>query len=663
MSFIKKNISTRKSVRDYALFCTFRHAVRRHAAFASGRSGLVLLNAPEGYSPKDYSNAILAELYPDDDFRRNDAGFMYIFVNDKPTKATGDYEEDCQNKKRAVIVVENGATVPQEVILGADIIVDMLPIGSREFRAACHVVMGIKVSEEQANRILQYPHGHVWAALRRGRPVSEVIRRLSEVIVQQELPVQRKPEKDVPALSEMHGYGDAKQWGISLARDINDWQNGDITWDDIDRGIVLSGPPGVGKSIFAKAVAKECDVHMIATSLGRWQARGHLGDLLRAMRADFVAAKEAAPAILFIDEIDSVGDREKFTQDNKDYSVQVVNAFLECLDGLDGREGVVVIGATNNITRIDPAVLRAGRLDRHIEIPLPDGQARLAILCQHIDGIIPIDGLLPLRAATVGMTGADLAKVARDARRLARGQKRELTIDDLRAALPEVVRIDGEYRRSIAVHEAGHTIVGNKLKHGNYLGTRIVDQVVMNGADQKGGAAYFEVPTLGWRNLDHYLSQITVMLAGLAAEEIVLGSTGDGAGMGPSSDLAVATRLATLVETMFGMGASFRHSLAKNDAELEKLRAGDRELAFRVDCKLAAQFIRAKEILQSNRSLLDAVADTLVENGSIMPKQYEELTRQHQVQEVDQGSGENEFRTDIYEDRQSLKQDNLSGAA
>jgi len=473
MSFRKKNTNVKKSVRDYALFCTFRHALRRHPVFASGRSGLVLLNAPEGYSPKAYSSTILAELYPDDDFRRGDAGFMFIGVDDKPSKVVGEYEDDCQNKARAIILVEHGAAVPQEAILGADVIVDILPISFRDVRAACHVVLGMKLSEEEAQRILEFPLDQVWAALRRGRPVSEVIRRLSEVVVQQDLPAPKKPERAVPPLSEMHGYGDAKEWGISLARDISDWRNGHIAWDDIDKGVVLSGPPGVGKSIYAKAVAKECEVSLIATSLGQWQSRGHLGDLLRAMRADFAAAKDAAPAILFIDEIDSIGNREKFTHDHKDYSVQVVNAFLECLDGLDSREGVVVVGATNNITRIDPAVLRAGRLDQHIEIPLPDGASRVAILSQHIDGIITIEGLQPLRAATVGMTGADLAKVARDARRLARREKRALTVDDLRAALPEVIKIEGDYRRSIAVHEAGHTVVGNELKHGTYLGTRI----------------------------------------------------------------------------------------------------------------------------------------------------------------------------------------------
>ncbi len=99
-------------------------------------------------------------------------------------------------------------------------------------------------------------------------------------------------------------------------------------------------------------------MNLVATSLGQWQATGHLGDLLKAMRRDFGAAKNAAPSILFIDEIDSVGDRNKFSHDNKSYSVQVVNGLLECLDGLGGREGVVVVGATNNPGEIDAAVRR-----------------------------------------------------------------------------------------------------------------------------------------------------------------------------------------------------------------------------------------------------------------------------------------------------------------
>lgn len=625
-----------KTVREYALYCTMQNALRVHRRFKAGGPGLVVLKTPDGYSANDYVNGVIAQLYPHDDYRRSDAGFICISAGSTSRKSAEAFREDCQDKFRAIVIVEDGATVPAEVILAADFIVDVPPISARHLRAACWVVLKVRVSEAEAAAILKFPLQYVWPVLRRGRSAKDVLRRLSELPEEQRPTEEKRSAQEVPPLSQMYGYGQAKDWGISLSKDLADWQQGKITWDDIDRGIVLSGPPGVGKSIFAKAVAKECNVPLIATSLGRWQARGHLGDLLKSMRSDFASAKEAAPSILFIDEIDSIGDREKFAHDNKDYSIQVVNAFLECLDGLDSREGVVVIGATNNIQRIDPAVLRAGRLDQHIEIPMPDALSRLAILHQHTDGQIPLLELEVLREATSGLTGADLAKVARDARRLARRQQRKLLLSDLSAALPEVFRIEGDFRRSIAIHEAGHTVVGNELGYGKFIGTRISRQIVLNGVNQQGGAAFFELPSMCRRDSDHFGTQIAVMLAGLAAEELVLGKTADGAGIGPHSDLATATRLATMMETRFGMGASLRHSLATSDEELEKLRISDRELAFRIDCRLSTQFAQAKEILSSKRELLDAVTEALFKNGSLTPDEYSMLShRKHQQTRVD----------------------------
>ncbi|WP_170115778.1 AAA family ATPase [Mycoplana dimorpha] len=152
--------------------------------------------------------------------------------------------------------------------------------------------------------------------------------------------------------------------------------------------------------------------------------------------------------------------------------IQVVNALLECLDGLEGREGVVVVGATNNSDNIDPAILRSGRLDRQIEIPLPSEQDRIAILAQHIDHCIEVTELEGLKAWTAGMSGADLAKAARDARRLARRAKRPLNLDDVRAVLPAPIDITPEHRRALAIHEVGHTVVGLALGHGIYRAQR-----------------------------------------------------------------------------------------------------------------------------------------------------------------------------------------------
>lgn len=144
----------------------------------------------------------------------------------------------------------------------------------------------------------------------------------------------------------------------------------------------------MGKTVFAQALAKSCDVHLVLGSIGRWQAKGHLGDMLKAMRAAFDEARARVPSIMFLEEIDAVGDREKFSDHNAQYCTEVVNALLECIDGAEGREGVVVVGACNHPHKIDAALTRAGRLDRHIRIPLPDRKGREGILRWHLAGAL-----------------------------------------------------------------------------------------------------------------------------------------------------------------------------------------------------------------------------------------------------------------------------------
>lgn len=164
-------------------------------------------------------------------------------------------------------------------------------------------------------------------------------------------------------------------------------------------------------------------------------------------------------------------------------------------------------------------------------------------------------------------------------------------------------------------------MVGLHLKHGKYLGTKIVNQVVLGVEEQQGGAAYFEVPSVTRRDRQFYLDWIAVTLAGLAAEEIVLGGRGDGAG----SDLSAATRLATMIEVNFGMGSSFIYSRAKNERELEELRRFDSGLAARVDGLMQEQFDRAKILLMQRRRDLDLIANALVSCGSISDKSVLQL--------------------------------------
>lgn len=612
-----------KTPQDAALYCTLRRALRKAPDFIRGTDCVVLLNVPSDRSGEDYdpcAENLLLRFSAD----RDDIAYMMIAATDKPRTILKRMDGDFSRKRRLLIFREQGAELPFQVSLKVDVEVDIQPISTMDFRIGCRIAYQIDVSPTEAEAAMSYPLLHVWAALRRGRPIGNALARLAEASALDAKPSSTKSES-LPPLQDMFGYGQAKDWGLELAQDLVDWQRGKIDWSEVDTGIILSGPPGVGKTQFAAALARQCNVPIIATSLARWQARGHLGDLLKAMRADFEKAKESAPCILFCDELDSFGDRNSFSADNKDYSTQVVNGFLELLDGLDGREGVVVIGATNALGRVDPAILRPGRLNRHVAIPLPTASDRIAILQQQLGQPLPRKQLPKLMAATNGFSGADLAKVARDAKRIARRAKRDVTMADIAKSLPEMVAITGELRRALAVHEAGHSVAVIALDHGKFYGAMIIDHTRNDSETVPGGGAYFEVPNVAYRTVQTYRDRIAVLLAGIAAEEVLLGAVSDGAGAGPNSDLAQATRIATMLQSGMGMGNRLRHSLAKSDRELETLRLQDPGVAVWVDDVLRTEFERAKQIVRSHLKLVEAIANELEAKGKVSADQVAKM--------------------------------------
>jgi cell division protease FtsH len=608
----------RRSVREYALNCMLRRAVKQSAPFYRGGPGIIALVAADGVDTDSYSNSVMDALYKTRFYDQQEMAVVVIEEGEKPKRIVETFAMKCGSAARAIVLTTSTDALPPAVMLAVDKVIQIGSVDGRAMQAACAVVLNMKISLQNANMLCSFPMEQVYAVLRRGRKISDVLSRLAEIPPETDEP-ERKQSRDTPALEAMHGYGEAKRWGMELARDLADWKTGVISWDDVDRGILLSGPPGVGKTVFAQALAQQCNVPLIASSLGQWQSTGHLGDLLKAMRGDFRRAREQAPCIMFVDEIDSLGDRKQFRHDHSDYSIQVVNAFLECLDGVGGREGIVVVGATNDPDRIDPAILRAGRLDRQIRISLPTADERLAILAHYLGPQKGPMDLKQLASVTSGMTGADLAKAVRDARRLARREHRDLQMSDLKSSLPKVMPIVGEQRRAIAIHEAGHTVVGLRLEVGTYLGTKVEDHLVATNGAQQAGAAYFEVPSTGRKDRQIYLNQLAVVMAGLAAEELVLGSRGDGAGLGDSSDLALATRIATSMEGVLGMGDSFTRSTAVEDADLERLRRANPDLNRRVEETLHQQFQRAKGILKKELVFLNDLVDALMEYGFVPP--------------------------------------------
>lgn len=181
------------------------------------------------------------------------------------------------------------------------------------------------------------------------------------------------------------GYGDARDWALDLKTDLQLWRNGGLVWSEMSTKLLLSGPPGTGKTTYARALCNSLQIPLLVTSVASWLEPGYLGDVLKRMSKAFELARENAPVILFIDEIDNIGSRSAGRREQyDDYWRSLINRLLELLDGASKTDGVIVVAATNLPEKIDPALLRSGRLEKHVAIPLPDMEALTGILAHHL---------------------------------------------------------------------------------------------------------------------------------------------------------------------------------------------------------------------------------------------------------------------------------------
>lgn len=516
--------------------------------------------------------------------------------------------------RRIVLITNKLDGLPSDLIASADLVSEIAPPKAEHYRAGAMEAKVPGMTAEIAEFLAPLPFDTVATAFRVSRPLAASVRHLLRA--QQEaakaVPASAKPSG--PRLEDMAGYGAAKDWGLQLSEDLRAWQSGDISWEDVDRGALLYGPPGCGKTSYAKALANTCGVELVLASAARWQAKGHLGDYLRAMRGAFAEAKKKAPCLLFIDEFDSFGDRDAATSDDhhRDYRRQVINGLLECLDPAEGREGVVIVGATNNPHVIDRALLRSGRLETLIGIPLPDDHARVVILRHHLKDRSIGGDLSRFVSATRGWSGADIEKLARDARRIARRRKVAVTEDLLMEVMPARHVFSAAELRYTAVHEAGHAIIGVLLSCDTLKSVHIERDIPLHGSRLVVGLAAFEPDDGTAKTAVYYDARIAMLLGGIAAEMVVYGYYSDGAGGDPTSDLALASDLATRLERHFGLGESLSVELGRGERPLEYLRDRDPELRRLVDARLRVQFERAIDLLSEHRAELDRVVEMLV---------------------------------------------------
>ncbi|MHC0062130.1 ATP-dependent zinc metalloprotease FtsH [Nostoc sp. UIC 10890] len=400
----------------------------------------------------------------------------------------------------------------------------------------------------------------------------------------------------------------------------------------IPKGVLLIGPPGTGKTLLAKAIAGEAAVPFFSIS-GSEFVEMFVGVGASRVRDLFKKAKENAPCLIFIDEIDAVG-RQRGTGigGGNDEREQTLNQLLTEMDGFEGNTGIIIIAATNRPDVLDTALLRPGRFDRQVMVDAPDLKGRLEILKVHARNkkIDPSVSLEAIARRTPGFTGADLANLLNEAAILtARRRKEAVTILEIDAAVDRVVAgmegtalVDSKSKRLIAYHEVGHALVGTLLKDHDP-----VQKVTLIPRGQALGLTWFTPnEEQGLISRSQLKARITATLGGRAAEEIVFGKPE--VTTGASNDLQHVTGMARQMVTRFGMSELGPLSL-ENQSGGEVFLGRDwmnksdysEEIAAKIDSQVREivnnSYIKSKELLEENRLVLERLVDLLVEQETI----------------------------------------------
>lgn len=422
----------------------------------------------------------------------------------------------------------------------------------------------------------------------------------------------------------------------------------------IPRGVLLVGPPGTGKTLLARAVAGEANVPFYSIS-GSEFVEMFVGVGAGRVRDMFKKAKENAPCIIFIDEIDAVGrQRGTGVGGGHDEREQTLNQLLVEMDGSEGNEGVIILAATNRADVLDPALLRPGRFDRQIRVSNPDKRARSQILKVHARNkhFAPDVDFDSIAQRTPGFSGAELANVLNEAALLAvRSGHQMITLSDVDEAIDRVIggpakksrKYTEHERKLVAYHETGHAIIGLTLEDAN----QVQKVTIVPRGDAGGYNLMTPREETYFSTKKQLLATITGYMGGRTAEEIFFGDVSSGA----HNDIEQATRIARMMVTELGMSelGPIKYDsgdnavfLGRDYSQLSNTHSG--QIAFEIDQQvrkiIETAHAQATEIINNNKDKMDIIANALLEHETLNHEQIQSLYNTGKMPETYDGTEE-----------------------
>ena len=438
---------------------------------------------------------------------------------------------------------------------------------------------------------------------------------------------------------DVAGEDEAKE---SLA-EIVDYLHNPQKYTDVGasmpKGVLLVGPPGTGKTMLAKAVAGEANVPFFSIS-GSEFVEMFVGMGASKVRDLFKQAKEKAPCIVFIDEIDAIGKKRDNQLSSNDEREQTLNQLLTEMDGFDDNNGVIILAATNRPESLDPALTRPGRFDRRVPVELPDLVGREAILKVHAKKIKTSDDVdfHTIARMASGASGAELANMINEAAlRAVRNNRTVVTEADLEESIEVVIAgyqkksavLSDKEKQTVAYHEIGHALVAAMQSHSAPV-QKIT--IIPRTSGALGYTMQVETGDKYLMSKDELANKICTFTGGRAAEEVVFGEITTGA----SNDIEQATKLARAMITRYGMSEEFdmvaletvNNQYLGGDTSLACSTATQQEIDKMVVSLVKSQHEKAIQILKDNRKALDALAKYLYEKETITGEEFMHVLKQ-----------------------------------